>query len=323
MVIAVTGASGHIGGNLVRALLAGGAAVRCLVHAHTRGIDGLDVATVSGDLLDPDSLRRAFEGAETVYHLAARTSLVRRDIPEMEAVNVTGTRNVVAACLQAGVRQLVHFGSIHCLEQRPYDEVMDEDRPLSLSPDAPAYDRSKARGLLEVQKGLEQGLDAVTVLPTGVLGPHDYEPSYFGRVIVRLAAGNLPALTAGGFDWVDVRDVVAGTLAAAEKAPSGSTYLLSGHWKSVTEIARAVHELTGSRVPPRMPPGLAAAAAPLLEAWGRLTGTQPLYTRMSLGALRSSRHVSHERATRELGYASRPFRDTLADTLAWFRERNG
>ncbi len=320
MRITVTGGSAHIGANLVRSLLKNGHSLRCLVHVHTRGLDGLDVERTSGDLLDVDSLYRAFDGAEIVYHLAARTSLVGRDVPEMEAVNVAGTRNVVEACLRTGVKRLVHFGSVHCLEQRPFGETMDEDRPLALSAAAPAYDRSKARGILEVRKGLDRGLDAVIVLPTGVLGPHDYEPSYFGRVIVKLAGGKLPALTSGGFDWVDVRDVVAGTLSAAEKAPAGRMYLLSGDWESVTGIARAVGELTGSRVPPRVPLGLAAVFAPLLESWGRVTGTSPLYTRMSLGALRSNRHVSHGRATRELGYQPRPFRDTLADTIAWFKD---
>ncbi len=318
--IAVTGASGHIGANLVRELLANGRSLRCLVHEHTRGLDGLGVPQVPGDLLDVDSLCRAFEGAEIVYHLAARISLSRKDFRETEAVNVVGTRNVVEACLRTGVRRLVHFGSIHSLEQQPFDEPMDEDRPLALSSAAAAYDRSKALGILEIRKGLERGLDAVMVLPTGVLGPHDFEPSYFGQVIVRLATGKLPALVAGGFDWVDVRDVVAGTLAAAEKAPSGRMYLLSGSWESVTEIARMVSEIAGGAVPPRVPMWLASSAAPLLETWARFTGTTPLYTRMSLATLRSNRHVSHERAARELGFRPRSFQETLRDTVAWFRD---
>jgi dihydroflavonol-4-reductase len=321
MIIAVTGASGHIGANLVRTLLADGHTVRCLVHVHARALEGLHVEKAAGDLLDTDSLCRVFEGADVVYHLAARISLSRKDFPRMAAINVSGTRNVVEACLRTGVKRLVHFGSIHALEQEPLDTALDEERPLVTSPDAPSYDRTKALGIMEVQQGLERGLDAVTVLPTGVLGPYDYEPSYLGQVIIRLATGKLPALVAGGFDWVDARDVAAGAITAAEKAPAGRMYLLSGHWKAVSEIAGAVCEASGRTAPRCLPLGLAAAGAPLVETWCRLTGMKPLYTRMSLGALRSNRYISHERATRELGYRPRPFDETLADTFEWFRDR--
>ena len=320
MVIAVTGASGHIGANLVRSLAARGDTVRCLVHVHTRALEGLEVAKVSGDLLDVDSLCRAFEGADVVYHLAACISLSMRDMPETSAVNVTGTRNVVEACLRTGVKRLVHFGSIHSLDQEPLDEPMDEERCFAEGPAAPPYDRTKALGIREVQQGLARGLDAVVVLPTGVLGPYDYQPSHFGEVVVRLATGRLPALVPGGFDWVDVRDVVAGTMAAAEKAPAGRMYLLSGHWVSVAEIAKMVGELSGRPAPLSVPRWLALTGAPFVETWYRLRHARPLYTRMSLGALRSNRYISHARATRELGYEPRPFRDTLADTLAWFRD---
>jgi dihydroflavonol-4-reductase len=319
MSIAVTGASGHIGANLVRALTANDQRPRCLVHVHSQALEGLGVERVAGDILDVDSLCRAFDGVDVVYHLAARISLSRKDTARTEAINVTGTRNVVEACLRTGVKRLVHFGSIHALQQEPLDTDLDENRTLVTSPAAPAYDRSKARGILEVRKGLERGLDAVIVLPTGVLGPHDYEPSYFGQVVINLATGRLPALVSGGFDWVDVRDVVTGALAAAGKAPSGSMYLLSGHWEDIAGIAQIICEASGRAVPRCAPLWLASAGAPLMETWCRLTNTRPLYTRMSLGALRSNRHISHERATRELGYAPRPFRETLLDTLAWFR----
>jgi dihydroflavonol-4-reductase len=320
MTTAVTGATGHIGGNLVRALLAAGRDVRCLVHINTKAIDGLEVAHVSADLLDVHSLCRAFEGAETVYHLAARISLSMKDFPAVEAVNVTGTRNVVEACLRTGVKRLVHFGSIHALQQEPLDEPLDEDRPLVASPAAAAYDRSKALGIKAVREGIEKGLDAVMVLPTGVLGPHDYEPSHFGQVLLNLARGKLPALVTGGFDWVDARDVAAGAMAAADKAPTGAMYLLSGHWVAVPEVARMVCESSAASVPRCVPLWLARAGAPVVETWCSLTKTRPLYTRMSLGTLNSNRQISHARATRELGYEPRSFRESLEDTLAWFRE---
>jgi dihydroflavonol-4-reductase len=198
---------------------------------------------------------------------------------------------------------------------------VDESRPLAESWRYPPYDRSKAFAEREVQRGLELGLDAIIINPTAIMGPHDYQLSYLGEALLALAQGKLPALVTGGFDWVDVRDVVEGALRAEELAPAGAKYLLSGHWVSLRDISAMVAEIAGISSPGLVCPlWLARLGAPVVAALGRLNGKQPLYTRVSLRALRSNRHISHERATRELGYRPRPFRETLTDTLRWFEE---
>jgi dihydroflavonol-4-reductase len=321
MTTVVTGATGHVGANLVRALLAQGRRVRALIHINRRAIEGLDVEIVEGDVCDVASLRGAFNGAEVVYHLAARISISMGEWPLLERINVTGTRNVVEACLRSGVRRLVHFSSIHAIIQEPLDVPVDELRPLVESKRCPPYDRSKATGEREVHKGIEQGLDAVIIIPTGIIGPYDYEPSYFGEALLTIARGKLPALIAGGFDWVDVRDVVEGAMRAEERAPAGARYLLSGHWVSVPEIAAIVEQATGAPVPRLVcPMWLAPAGIPFTTALARLTGKRPLYTSASLRALCGNRNISHERATRDLDYNPRPFRETIVDTLQWFEE---
>lgn len=317
----VTGAAGHIGGVLVRALLDRGVTVRALVYRDRRALEGLDVEWFQGDVCDPASLRRAFAGAEVVYHAAAHLSLLLTDWPRLKAVNVLGTRNVVEACLRCGVRRLVHFSSIHALEQKPLHVPVDESRPLVGSWTAPPYDRSKAAGEREVQKGIAQGLDAVILNPTGVIGPYDYKPSYLGAVLLALSRGSLPGLVAGGFDWVDVRDVVAGAIRAAERAPSGAKYLLSGHWASVRDLAALVEAISGVRAPRLVwPTALAYIGAPFSTLFAHLTGRRPLYTIVSLRALQSNRAISHARATRDLDYHPRPLQETIADTLRWFAE---
>lgn len=316
----VTGASGLLGANLVRALLAEGRAVRALVHRDRRALEGLPVEIVPGDVRDPASLRRAFAGAEMVYHLAASISLEMGNWAELEAVNVQGTRNVVAACLNCGVGRLVHFSSIHALQQTPLDQPLDETRPPADSPSLPPYDRSKAAADKEVRAGLARGLDAVIIYPTAMLGPYDYKPSFLGEAVRLLARGWIPALVEGGFDWVDARDVAAGALAAARLAPRGAAYLLSGHWHSVREVAEMVAQVTGRPAPPLTAPAwLAAAAAPVTAALARLAGRQPFFTRATLLALNSNRSVCSARAEKELGYRARPFADTVADTIAWFQ----
>jgi dihydroflavonol-4-reductase len=321
MTVVVTGASGHIGANLVRALVDRGRPVRCLIHINSRAIDGLDVATVRGDVGDLDSLCRAFQGADVVYHLAARLSLSMRDWLALEAVNVTGTRNVIEACRRSGVRRLVHFSSIHALVQEPRSIPVDESRALVTSRRCPPYDRSKAAGEIVVRHAIEQGLDAVIIYPTAIIGPHDYEPSYFGEALLLLARRKLPALVTGGFDWVDVRDVVAGAMLAEASAPPGARYLLSGHWVSMRDIAAGVAEITDVPVPGFVCPlWLAHVGAPIIKGISLFNDKRPLYTAVSLRALQSNRNISHEKATRELGYDPRPFRETLADTLRWFEE---
>jgi dihydroflavonol-4-reductase len=321
MTVVITGATGHIGANLVRALIDEGRSTRCLVHVNCQAIDGLDIEKAGGDIRDLDSLCRAFQGVDVVYHLAASISLSMADWPRLESINVTGTRNVVEACLRTGVRRLIHFSSIHALVQEPLTIPVDESRPLVESRHYPPYDRSKAAAEREVRRGIEKGLDAVIIYPTAIIGPYDYQPSYFGEALLAMAQGKLPALVTGGFDWVDVRDVVAGAMLAEEKAPTGARYLLSGHWISMCDIAAMVGEITGVATSRLVCPlWLARIGAPVIKVMSHLNRKRPLYTSVSLRALKSNRRISHERAGRELGYKPRPFRETLLDTLRWFEE---
>jgi len=321
--IVVTGAAGHVGANLVPALLAQGRPVRVLVHADRRAFQELDVEVIQGDIRDPESLVNAFNNAEVVYHLAACVSIAQYDWPLLEAVNVAGTRNVVEACRRCGVRRLVHFSTIHSIARSTGEGTVDELESLVESRRYPAYDRSKAAAEREVRRGIEEGLDAVIISPTGIIGPKDYKPSHFGDALLRLANGRLPSLVGGGFDWVDVRDVVRGALRAEEIAPAGAKYILSGHWVSLREVAGMIARITGIPAPGFVCPlWLASIGAPFITAFDRLAGRRPLYTSVSLQALRDNREISHQKATEELDYHPRPFEETLIDTLRWF-EQNG
>lgn len=321
MKIAVTGANGHVGANLVRTLLAAGHDVRAITHSNRRGIEELPLEFVEADVRDPAALVDAFAGVERVFHLAANINISPGNEDEVEAVNIGGVRNVVAACLQNKVKRLVHFSSIHAFSAHPRSETVDETRALNDGMSGPPYDRSKAGGEREIKKGIERGLDAVVVNPTAILGPHDYSPSRMGLVLLDLYHRRLPALIDGGFDWVDVRDVVAGAIAAGERGRTGEKYLLSGIHKSVAELAKLTQELTGVRAPRFVSPmWLARVGAPFATAAARVLQKEPLFTSRSLHALRNHQLVSHAKATRELGYEPRPLRQTITDTYDWFRE---
>ncbi len=316
----VTGASGHLGANLVRALLAAGRSVRAVVHEDARALNGLGVERVDADVLDPASLRRAFEGAGSVFHLAGKISLMGDRDGSVRRINVDGTRNVAEACLASGVRRMVHVASIHALADPGAHRTVDEGALLAEGRRNPADDRSKAEGLRFVESAAARGLDAVSLLPAAVIGPYDHKPSRTGRLLVALAKGRMPALVEGGYHWVDARDVAAAALAAETRGRSGARYLVTGPWRSASDLAAMVTACGGAK-PPRLvlPLVVARAFAPFADAWGRLAGEEPLFTREAVRTLRGHRNVVWGRAADELGFRPRPLEATVADTLAWLR----
>jgi len=319
MTILVTGANGHVGANLVRTLVTQGKPVRALIHVDRRAIEGLDIEIVQGDIRKSESLDRAFAGIDTVYHLAANLSLTTTR--ELETVNVSGTKNVVDACLRHKVKRMVHFSSIDAVAHNTNIKLIDESSPLVQSSYYSTYGQSKAAAEREIHRGLKQGLNIVIVRPTAILGPFDYQPSFFGEVLLSLAHGRLPGLVEGGFDWVDVRDVIQGAIQAEKIATSGADYLLSGHWASLCDVAAMVNDTAGRGIPKFVCPlWLAGIGAPFATAYALVRKKRPLFTRFSIKTVRNSRHVSHEKATRELGYQPRPLQNSVEDTLKWFCE---
>ena len=319
----VTGATGYIGGVLARALADrnGEHAVRGVFH-RKRGFSEPGIEWVKGDVLDRESMIAAFRGADVVFHLASLTSIDPRMADTLRATNVVGTRNVVEAALECGVRRLIHFSSIHAYNQFPLDEVLDEMRDRAAGANHPAYDRSKAFAEEEVLRGIERGLDAVILNPTGVIGPYDGEPSQVGQFFVDMYRRRVPILVTGGFDWVDVRDVFEATLVAQTRGRCGENYILSGRRHSMLELARLSEEVTGVPAPRFVCPiAVARFWAPFQVAWDRLRGRRPLFTRDALTILESGNHrISSAKARKELGFHARPVKDSVRDAYRWFEE---
>jgi dihydroflavonol-4-reductase len=321
--VAVTGASGHLGANLVRALVAAGRRVRVLVHKSSKGIDGLPIEVVRGDVLDQNSLARAFAGVDVVYHLAAKISAGWEPAARVREVNIEGPRNVTQACLAARVRRLVHTSSIHAFAPGPGDDGMDETCRLAeeRDRDCGVYGIAKAAGERVVQAAIAAGLDAVILNPTAILGPYDFQFSAMGEVLLALAHGRLPALVAdASYDFVDVRDVVAAVLAAETRGRRGEHYLLPGTRLSFVELATLWAKVTG-RPAPRWaaPMWLARLGAVFAPSWARLRGRRPLFTSESLRVLRDRHPISGRKAASELGHRPRPLEETLRDTFAWMK----
>jgi dihydroflavonol-4-reductase len=319
----VTGATGHLGNVLVRELLSRGVRVRAVLAPHDdlEPLSGLEIERAVADVRDAEALTGAFAGADRVFHLAGIVSITRGQRALMESVNVGGTRAVVRACRAAGVGRLIHTGSVHALtepESGALTEAMGFD-PLRASGE---YGKTKALACREVQEAARRGeLDAVLVLPTGVLGPFDFRLSEMGQLLVDLQRGKVPFVIEGGHDFVDVRDVALGLVAAAERGKSGEAYLLGGGRASLTQLAGWVAQSTGARVPRALAPWLARAISAPAPLYERVTGRRALLTPYAVHALTVPFVVDSGKAARELGFVARPLETSVRDALAWHAAR--
>ena len=320
MLSVVTGGNGFVGASLVRALLDRGDRVRVVDKRTTESLAGLDVEQMQIDVRDAKSLETAFVGADTVFHLAAVISIVGDPTGEVQGTNVDGPRNASRAALTCGVKRFVHCSSVHAFDLEYCGPELTETAERAAGLHAPAYDRSKNAGEEQVRAAIGEGLDAVIVNPSGIIGPNDYEPSRLGELLVQMRDRTLPVNIRGAFDFVDVRDVVAGMLAAERSGRTGENYLLSGHRLSMHEVAELAEKITGVEGPRiSMPISIITGLAPLFL---RLTpeGETPLITPDSVHALRYSPSICHQKASKELGYSARPLFETIRDTYAWFEE---
>ena len=320
----VTGATGHIGNVLVRHLLSRGERVRAMLMPgeDPSPLDGLEVEQVEADVLDYQSVLGALREVDVVYHLAGIISILPGRNHLVDAVNVIGTRNVLQAARLSGVNRLVYTSSIHALTRMPHGITIDETVPFDPQHAISAYDHSKAQASLEVLKAVQAGLDAVIACPTGVIGPFDYRGSEMGQLILDCVNRKPMFYVDGAYDFVDVRDVAQGLALAAERGQTGESYILSGERLSVIGMIKTVQDIIGKQLlTMKIPMRLARFAARFTPLYYQIARVKPRFTSYSLDTIISNSVISHAKARRELGYTSRPLRESLADTVRWFLQQ--
>jgi dihydroflavonol-4-reductase len=321
MNIAVTGANGHVGINLCRTLLEQGHRVKALAHTHDANLKCINVEIIRGDLLQKETLHPFVQNTDVVFHLAAKISIKGDPDLSVRNINVEGTRNILEAAMEHDIQRFIHFSSIHAIQHEPLNQVLDETRGL-VREEAFSYDRSKADGERLVMAAARDGFNAIVLCPTAIMGPEDPEPSLSGKAMLELYNRQIPALVPGGYNWVDVRDIVQAGIAAITKGRKGEKYLLSGKWYSLKEMSELIRKITGANTTSLVIPfWIAHAGLPFIALYSWIMGVEPVYTSESLHIIKTgSKHISCEKAKNELDFNPRSLEATLTDLFDWFKE---
>ena len=320
--VCLTGATGHVGYAILKELQEHpDKETRILIRRDSDIFDGLACEKVKGDITDYDSLVTAFTDCEIVYHVAGCVEIKPGNEDFVYKVNVTGTENVIRACKETGVKKLVYMGSVDTYVPLPDNEVMRE--VYTYDPDTleGAYAKTKAEATAKVLAANGEGLETVVCQPSACMGPYDFKVSSVGSMIRMFSKGAFPiTMTFGGYNFVDVRDVAKGTVAAGDKGGAGEVYILCNKSCTVDEFIRTLAKASGNK-PPRFKLGkrLIDMAAPVMEVYYKAADETPLFTRYAIRKLCSNCNFSYAKAQRELGYEPRPLEESLKDTIEWLK----
>ena len=322
----LTGATGHIGYPLLLELLESGENPTILIRKDHAMFDNLDVPKVRGDVTDPDSLVKAFEGADVVYHLAGMIDISKGHTERIREINVGGTRNVVEACRKCGVRRLVYMGSVDTYVPLPgHLQMTEKDHydPNWLEGDY-AKTKAEATNYVLAQNGVD-GLETVVCQPAACAGPYDYKVSSIG-VMVRMYMQGVfnMKMDFGAYNFVDVRDVAHATHMAASTGRPGECYILSGYEMSVSDFVCTLARVSGKKPPfITLTKRFISTIAPGTELYYRLVKQTPLITPYSIRKLCSNCNFSNEKAKRDLDLHPMSVEDSMRDMMAWIREHEG
>jgi len=324
MPVLVTGGTGFVGSRLVRKLVGRGESVRCLVRKSSvlGNLDGQPVEQVVGNLQDADSLATAVRGCRIVYHVAADYRLWSKDPQELYRNNVDGTRNLLEAAERAGCERIVYCSSVGALGIPKDGTPGTETTPVKLEDMIGHYKRSKFLAEKEALKAADRGVPVVIVNPSTPVGPNDIKPTETGRIITRFLNDQMPAYLDTGLNLVDVDDVAAGHILAAEKGRVGEKYILGNRNMALREILEALARLTGKSAPRgKIPYNVALGIAHINQFFsGTLLGREPGVPVEGVRMAGKIMFFDAAKAVRELGLPQTPVEEALDRAIHWFQD---
>ncbi|CAN5852167.1 SDR family oxidoreductase [soil metagenome] len=321
--VAITGASGLLGGNLAAILCAEGHHVIATrrMRSKVAHLSHLAIDWRDADLDDTAALTRAFTDTAAVFHCAAAVTVVRDVSPAMHAANVTGTANIIEACVRANVSRLVHTSSVVAVGLATNGIPSDETAAWNFDREGleDAYSITKRDAEDVVRKNLSR-IDAVIVNPAFLFGPLDARPSS-GKLIVDTVKRRIPGTTPGINNFADVRDVARGMIAAWHRGRRGERYMLLGHEMSYADVFRLIAKIAHVK-PPRF--AIPQPIAMILGRFGDLmerTGREPIVNSTQIRyAYTDKFRFASDKAAKELGYTISPLEPAIRDAIRWFEE---
>lgn len=320
----VTGATGFVGSHVARQLVERGDTVRVLVRRSSKvdNLASLDVEPFYGDLQDPESLAQAVKGCERVFHVAADYRLWSRDPRDLYRSNVDGTLNLLRAAKSENVERFIYTSTVGALGIPACGAPGTEETPVKLDDMAGHYKRSKFLAEQEARRfAREESVPVVIVNPSTPVGENDIKPTPTGKIVVDFLNRKMPAYIHTGLNLVDVRDVAAGHLLAAEKGKIGERYILGNQNVTLKELLDTLADITGLRAPRiRMPFGVAYALARVdTLIFGTILRRDPHIPLEAVKMARKHMYFDASKAVRDLGLPQSPINEALAREVDWFR----
>ncbi|MFT4600809.1 MAG: dihydroflavonol-4-reductase [Arenicella sp.] len=319
MKVGVTGASGHLGNVVCRFLLDQGYEVNALYNSTKKALERVNVNLFQGDLADKKSLQAFATTCEVLIHCAGLISITGGQKGLVEKINVEGVKNIIEVAIQCGVKKIIHVSSVHALIAPNRNAPMNEKHAYKTENDY-AYDYSKARGEQLMLEAFNSGkIEGCVVRPSLVAGPFDFKPSEFGKALIDFRKEKIPVIPAGGYDFVDVRDVAKSIISAIAKGRNGEAYMVTGRYLSMKELTLFIKQVVGVKVPKRILPFWAMRAAlPFVKVRGKIKKASPIFTIESIAALKNGHpHIDSSKAQSELGHKPMPITDSLKDFYEW------
>lgn len=329
MKVFVTGSTGFIGSHVAKALAQEGAHLHLLVRKNSNmaNISGMhaapSLATFTGDLLDPESLRPGIRGCDYVFHVAADYRLWVRDPRQMYAANVDGTRELLRICREEGVKRVIYTSSVATMGFQSDGTIVDENTPVSLDDMVGHYKRSKFLAEQEALRAAYDGQQVIILNPTTPIGPGDIKPTPTGRIIVDFLNRKFPAYVDTGLNLVDVSEVAQAHLLAITRGTPGQRYILGGENLTLKQILDKMSAITGIPSPTTKVPHWVALAFAFFDETitGRIFGKEPRATVEAVRMGRKKMFASSARAVRELGFRQVPVYSALRAAIDWFRAK--
>lgn len=314
----VTGATSHLGVALLNQLKNEGKFVRAIVKPgeNVSYIKELCDEIVFADITEFFKLPFAFEDLHSVFHLAGIKTVGKQNRKLLREINVGGTKNVVTACMAAGVKKFVYASSVHAIEQKALGKIMHEPITVNHKRVTGEYAKSKALATEYILGLTYPNFEAVVCYHSGIIGPYAYKESHIGKLITDFCNNKIPFYFDGFYDYVDSRDVAIGLSLAEEKGKRNSDYVLSGQLVTVREMLDILHEQTGRPIPKySISPRMYKLLLPIVGLYNKATGLNPIYTNYIVRTLTSGDQFSNYKARRELGFEPRNVKDSFRQQI--------